>query len=165
MQCDMLHIGSGGGEQELSSQRVSIPNLLCDALETSHSRRVDYEDRDRSPNADLHVMLADESSTLGGVAITEDILREHLHLPLQVVAKKFWMCTTAFKKLCRRFSISKWPHRQLSGIDKKITVMLAELNYLTVDKASARRNLVVLEEGKTRLSRVVPSHLPLGSGR
>jgi hypothetical protein len=31
--------------------------------------------------------------------ITDKALREHFHLPLSGVAKKFSMCTTAFKKL------------------------------------------------------------------
>jgi len=86
--------------------------------------------------------------------VTEAVLRGHLHLPLQQVANKFGMCTTAFKKLCRRFGIAKWPHRQLRGIDKKIAALKAELNYSTVDEESARRNLAALEEERARLSRV-----------
>jgi hypothetical protein len=46
--------------------------------------------------------------------ITEKMLRDHFHLPLHTVAKMFGMCTTAFKKLCRRFEIPKWPHRQVA---------------------------------------------------
>jgi len=149
--CDSLHVSSSG-EQESSSQRVGIHNLLCDVSEERGGS--DH----RAPNVDLHVILADQSIALGGVAITEDILREHFHLPLQVVAKKFGMCTTALKKLCRRFGISRWPHRQLRGIDKKIAALRAELNYSTVDKASARRNLVALEQEKMRLSRVALGH-------
>ena len=34
--------------------------------------------------------------------LTEKVLRENFHLPLSEVAKKFGMCTTAFKKLCRK---------------------------------------------------------------
>ena len=89
-----------------------------------------------------------------GFTVTQKELRDHFHPPLHTVAKKFGMCTTAFKKLCRRFGIAKWPHRQLRGIDKKIAALKAELNYSTVDKESARRNLVALEEEKARLSRV-----------
>ena len=46
-------------------------------------------------------------------AVTGQMLRENFHLPLHTVAKKFGMCTTAFKKLCRRLDIPKWPHRQV----------------------------------------------------
>jgi len=46
-----------------------------------------------------------------------------------MVAKKFGMCTTAFKKLCMRLGISKWPHRQLCGIKKKIASLQAKLKY------------------------------------
>ena len=34
--------------------------------------------------------------------LNEKVLRDHFHLPLSEVAKKFGMCTTAFKKLCRK---------------------------------------------------------------
>jgi hypothetical protein len=48
--------------------------------------------------------------------VTGKMLRDNFHLPLHTVAKKFGMCTTAFKKLCRRFEIAKWPHRQVSKL-------------------------------------------------
>lgn len=35
-------------------------------------------------------------------SVTDTALREHFHLPLSEAAKKFSMCTTAFKKLCRK---------------------------------------------------------------
>mmetsp|Transcript_90449 Transcript_90449/g.146365 ORF Transcript_90449/g.146365 Transcript_90449/m.146365 type:complete len:99 (+) Transcript_90449:240-536(+) len=46
-------------------------------------------------------------------AVTCQTLRDHFHLPLHTVAVKFGMCTTAFKKMCRRLGIAKWPHRQV----------------------------------------------------
>ena len=48
-------------------------------------------------------------------AVTGQTLREHFHLPLHTVAQKFGMCTTAFKKMCRRLGIAKWPHRQVGS--------------------------------------------------
>ena len=62
---------------------------------------------------------AAENSEVGGVrrlsAVTGQTLREHFHLPLHTVAQKFGMCTTAFKKMCRRLGIAKWPHRQVGS--------------------------------------------------
>ena len=46
-------------------------------------------------------------------AVTGQTLCEHFPLPLHTVALKFGMCTTAFKKMCRRLGIAKWPHRQV----------------------------------------------------
>ena len=45
--------------------------------------------------------------------VTGQTLRDHFHLPLHTVAQRFGMCTTAFKKMCRRLGIAKWPHRQV----------------------------------------------------
>jgi hypothetical protein len=141
-------------EHQSSSRRVGIRNLLCDAEDDD-----DVDDKDGADDGDVVSDASDgqggdDGSSGSGMAVTEEILREHFHLPLQSVAKKLGMCTTALKKLCRRFAIAKWPHRQLRGIDKKIAALKAELNYSTVDKESARRNLVALEEEKARLSRV-----------
>lgn len=87
------------------------------------------------------------------IVISEQQLRHHFHLPLHTAAQKFGICTTAFKKLCRRFGIAKWPHRQLRGIDKKIAALKAELNYATGDRELCRESLQALQEEKSRLSR------------
>ena len=47
------------------------------------------------------------------VSMTAETLREHFHLPLLAVAQKFGMCTTTFKKVCRRVGITRWPQRQV----------------------------------------------------
>ena len=52
--------------------------------------------------------------------LTDKALREHFHLPLSDVAKKFGMCTTAFKKLCRKQGVMQWPQRTLRSLEKKI---------------------------------------------
>jgi len=85
--------------------------------------------------------------------VTAKELRDHFHLPLHTVAKKFGMCTTAFKKLCRRFGLAKWPHRQLRGIDKKIAALKTELNYsATGQNDQYLAGLSNLEMEKARLA-------------
>lgn len=61
--------------------------------------------------------------------ITPAALREHFHLPLTDVAKKFNMCTTAFKKACRKQGIMQWPHRTLRSLEKKIATLMAETKF------------------------------------
>lgn len=61
--------------------------------------------------------------------VTDKALRENFHLPLSEVAKKFNMCTTAFKKLCRKQGIMHWPHRALRSIEKKIASLRAEAKF------------------------------------
>ncbi|MGB1591484.1 MAG: RWP-RK domain-containing protein [Promethearchaeia archaeon] len=118
-------------------------------------RDSDSDDGSVREAEDLQELARHSAELIGpGITVTQKELRNQFHLPLHTVAKKFGMCTTAFKKLCRRFGIAKWPHRQLRGIDKKIAALKAELNYSSVDKETARRNLVALEEEKARLSRV-----------
>jgi len=41
-------------------------------------------------------------------------LEAHFHLPMQEVAKKFGVCMTFFKKICRGLGIKRWPYRKVS---------------------------------------------------
>ncbi len=95
-------------------------------------------------------MLSDSGTGGPSVAITMSLLQQHFHMPLKIVSRKFGVCTTEFKKLCRRFGVAKWPHRQLRGIDKKIAALRAELTYLSGDGDVCCR-LQVLEDEKARL--------------
>ncbi len=58
--------------------------------------------------------------------LSEKELRDHFNMPLNEVAKKFSMCTTALKKLCRKYGVMQWPHRKLRSIEKKIASLRAE---------------------------------------
>jgi len=49
-----------------------------------------------------------------------DQLREHFHEPMADVARKFGVCTTFFKRICRTYGIKRWPFRKLQSIQKKI---------------------------------------------
>jgi len=170
---DLSPLDASYGQVEGSSLLLTAVSQECGKLQlpdtrprcTTASQLADAEDDDDvddEDGADDEDVVSDASDGHGGddgrsgsgMAVTEEVLREHFHLPLQSVAKKLGMCTTALKKVCRRLAIAKWPHRQLRGIHKKIAALKAELNLSTVDKDSARRNLVALEEEKARLSRV-----------
>ena len=118
----------------------------CDS-DSDEGSAADDDDKDEM------TLEGDAEGIQGTAAVTEKELRENFHLPLHTVAKKFGMCTTAFKKMCRRFGIAKWPHRQLRGIDKKIASLRAELTYSTGDVSGCRGHLRRLEEEKARLSR------------
>ena len=37
--------------------------------------------------------------------LSEKELRDHFNMPLNEVARKFGMCTTALKKLCRKYGV------------------------------------------------------------
>lgn len=58
--------------------------------------------------------------------LSERELREHFNMPLNEVAKKYGMCTTALKKLCRKYGVMQWPHRKLRSLEKKIASLRAE---------------------------------------
>jgi hypothetical protein len=63
--------------------------------------------------------------------LSERELRDHFNMPLNEVAKKYGMCTTALKKLCRKYGVMQWPHRKLRSLEKKIASLRAEQRYTT----------------------------------
>ena len=71
--------------------------------------------------------------------VTGQMLRDNFHLPLHTVAKKFGMCTTAFKKLCRRFEIPKWGDVVKTGKHKELAPY--DPDWLYVRSASMVRKI------------------------
>eukprot|EP00656_Telonema_subtile_P024511 TRINITY_DN2672_c0_g1_i6.p1 TRINITY_DN2672_c0_g1~~TRINITY_DN2672_c0_g1_i6.p1 ORF type:complete len:199 (-),score=42.58 TRINITY_DN2672_c0_g1_i6:92-688(-) len=51
------------------------------------------------------------------------VLKEHFHLPMVDVAKKFGICTTVFKRMCRSHGIKRWPFRKLQSIERRMFVL------------------------------------------
>lgn len=52
-------------------------------------------------------------------------LKEHFHEPMADVARKFGVCTTFFKRICRTYGIKRWPFRKLQSLEKKINGLRA----------------------------------------
>ena len=46
--------------------------------------------------------------------ITKQVLEDHFHLPMAEVAKKYGVCITYFKKVCRSHGVQRWPYRQVT---------------------------------------------------
>jgi hypothetical protein len=90
-----------------------------------------------------------------GRRVTENKLREHFHLPLTEVAKKFGMCNTAFKKLCRKQGIMQWPYRTLRSLEKKMASLRAEQKFSNdnnqieeqISKLQAKREQILSGSG------------------
>ena len=125
---------------------------LHKAASSSHAHRDSDEEEEEEEEGSSSSNDDANAPSGANIIVSEKELRQNFHLPLHSAARKFGICTTAFKKLCRRFGIAKWPHRQLRGIDKKIAALKAELNYTTGDKFNCWKSLQALEEEKARLS-------------
>merc|ERR1712230_145402 len=51
--------------------------------------------------------------------VTLAILQDHFHLPMVEAAKKFDVCLTFFKRICRSHGIKRWPYRKLISLERK----------------------------------------------
>ena len=83
--------------------------------------------------------------------LSEQDLREHFNMPLNEVAKKFGMCTTALKKLCRKYGVMQWPHRKLRSLEKKIASLRAEQRYTTDGRGHLDDEIRKLEQQREAL--------------
>ena len=83
--------------------------------------------------------------------LSERELREHFNMPLNEVAKKYGMCTTALKKLCRKYGVMQWPHRKLRSLEKKIASLRAEQRYTTDGQGQLDEEIRKLEAQREAL--------------
>jgi RWP-RK domain len=63
--------------------------------------------------------------------ITLELLQSYYNVPLAELAKELGLSLTLLKKICRKFGIQRWPHRQIRSLNKnaqgKCSVLLAPL--------------------------------------
>ncbi|KAK1943723.1 Protein NLP7 [Phytophthora citrophthora] len=81
----------------------------------------------RSPSRSIPVTPRGSSKRYGPVVQLED-LRECFNMPIAAVARKFGICATLLKKICRRHGIQRWPHRQIRSLQKSIDMLRESLS-------------------------------------
>ncbi|EEY55591.1 uncharacterized protein PITG_09531 [Phytophthora infestans T30-4] len=80
-----------------------------------------------SPSQSIAVTPRGGSKRYGPVVQLED-LRECFNMPIAAVARKFGICATLLKKICRRYGIQRWPHRQIRSLQKSIDMLRESLS-------------------------------------
>lgn len=56
--------------------------------------------------------------------INLDVLKLYFHLPLNEVAKYFFLCETFMKKICRFHGLNKWPYRNVRRLHNNVRKMV-----------------------------------------
>ena len=70
-----------------------------------------------------------------------EILKNYYHKPLLQAATEIGICSTAFKKICRKCGIKKWPFRSITS--KKVQ---KEHNQLSLDLYDNREKIQYLTQ-------------------
>jgi len=83
--------------------------------------------------------------------ITREELASYFHLPMKEATKKLAICPTVLKKICRMHGISRWPHRKLRSLEKKIITL--EASHSKGPDAVALKELTDLRAKKERLAK------------
>ena len=89
-------------------------------------------------------------------------LRQYFDMPIVEVAKRFGICTTLLKKICRKSGIRRWPHRQIRSISKSIDGLRTARQAAT-SAASSQRYDKQIAELEARLQDVIEN--PNGAGK
>ncbi|KAF1317888.1 Rwp-rk domain, partial [Globisporangium splendens] len=155
---DLHHVGLDG--------RFSMEELLHHSDETDTQQsplkraKVDEEAMSTPPGSPVSVDAsaspksgtpkASRPNMSASHSITLEMLRPHFEEPLAQVAKQFGICVTLLKKICRKHGISRWPHRQITGLRKSIASMEHAIGYFE----GARRDSYAhqLHKQKTKLA-------------
>ena len=83
-------------------------------------------------------------------SITVESVRPLFHKSLAEAAQHFGICSTLFKKVCRRLNIKKWPYRQINCLANRVDSLEHSLaqqrNLPEMTKISYREQIAVMKE-------------------
>ncbi|CAM9660914.1 unnamed protein product, partial [Scytosiphon promiscuus] len=68
-----------------------------------------------------------------------DVMRPYFNYPLRTAADAMCISVTSLKRLCRRHGVKRWPHRQLSGLNRAVTLLEAKREPSRSDPAVAEQ--------------------------
>eukprot|EP00293_Proteomonas_sulcata_P009792 CAMPEP_0184302898 /NCGR_PEP_ID=MMETSP1049-20130417/12754_1 /TAXON_ID=77928 /ORGANISM="Proteomonas sulcata, Strain CCMP704" /LENGTH=110 /DNA_ID=CAMNT_0026614297 /DNA_START=177 /DNA_END=506 /DNA_ORIENTATION=- len=60
-----------------------------------------------------------KSGGKSGVVVTYEVLEQCFDMPLHKACKTLGVCATAFKKVCRKLGVMKWPYKDAHMPPKK----------------------------------------------
>mmetsp|Transcript_17120 Transcript_17120/g.25333 ORF Transcript_17120/g.25333 Transcript_17120/m.25333 type:complete len:352 (-) Transcript_17120:254-1309(-) len=97
-------------------------------------------------------MLRQSTTQIEPEEITLELLQSYYNVPLAELAKELGLSLTLLKKICRKFGIQRWPHRQIRSINKNIQDLNERINSVnSPDEHAELRNQIGLLEKKRRL--------------
>ncbi len=83
--------------------------------------------------------------------ITLEDLEDHYDTPLRHVSQKMGLSITMLKKICRRFGIQRWPHRQIRSINRSIAKICKDGETASQQKPGEVQEQIKRLENKRRL--------------
>ncbi|KAG5185837.1 putative NIN-like transcription factor [Tribonema minus] len=93
--------------------------------------------------------------------ITLELLQSFYNVPLAELAKELGLSLTLLKKICRKYGIQRWPHRQIRSINKSAQELTERINGATSheERAELQSQLHLLEKKKRLVTRGASSGL------
>lgn len=84
-----------------------------------------------------------------------EVLESLYHVPLNVAAQELNVSLTMLKKLCRAYGVKRWPHRQVSSLDKTISRLEGKIKAREDGGKDAPSLVRKLRQGKKRRSVII----------
>ncbi|KAG6976936.1 hypothetical protein JG688_00000877 [Phytophthora aleatoria] len=103
------------------------------------------------PRIAAHKKLHQRGARLTALSreLTLEELRPYFGRPIVEVARKFGICTTFLKKICRRCGIKRWPHRQIRSLNRTIQ-MLEQVESVSTNPIDRARYATQIEDLKEK---------------
>jgi hypothetical protein len=94
-------------------------------------------------------------------SITLELLQSYYNVPLAELAKELGLSLTLLKKICRKFGIQRWPHRQIRSLNKSAQELQERAYQATSaeEQADIKVQLDLLEKKKRLVTRGASSGL------
>lgn len=83
------------------------------------------------------------------------VLEHFYHVPLNIAAQELNVSLTMLKKLCRAYGVKRWPHRQVSSLDKTIARLENKIKARRDGGKDAPSLSRKLSQGKKRRSVII----------
>ncbi|KAJ0988466.1 hypothetical protein J5N97_006822 [Dioscorea zingiberensis] len=105
----------------------------------------------RNPIQNPRSRISVQRERTGMLQLTD--LAEYFHLPIAEASKELSLCTTAIKKICRKYGMRRWPYRKVKSIDKMIS------NLLNKTGPEDTQNLAEIEKLRERRAQICAGNI------
>ncbi|XVF10845.1 hypothetical protein REPUB_Repub07fG0218200 [Reevesia pubescens] len=109
---ETLCVGFVWDENLYNGDFISPSSLNSGAFQMGHSGNSNNQEKPPKPS------LAIQRERTRNLTLKD--IENYFHLPIQEAAKKMEFSATVLKKICRKFGVTRWPHRKIQSMDKKI---------------------------------------------
>lgn len=87
-----------------------------------------YEEEEEPPTTKRVATKRETLEEIMATRVQMTTLEQYLDIPLKTAAERMRVSVTTLKRICRKYGVKKWPHRQLQGIDRALAQLESRIH-------------------------------------